>query len=119
MVRPVTWDDVKKARRYVAGLPMEDEMSYTKGPWHRETDGSIVADARYVVLAEGFDRGWDENMANAARIVECVNALEGLNPSALADLLEVAKVAAILLDGGTYDKTAQNLKAALAALGVR
>ena len=42
---------------------------------------------------------WDEE-ANAQRIVDCVNACEGINPKAVQDLLEaLAKLTACLSNG--------------------
>ena len=43
----------------------------------------------------------NENHANAARIVSCVNALAGLNPDAVAGLVEAAN--ALLDDATTPD----------------
>ncbi|MEO9521678.1 MAG: hypothetical protein ABJC88_16875 [Parasphingorhabdus sp.] len=42
--------------------------------------------------ANNMDDSWvEENPANAARIVACVNALEGTNPDAVVEIIEAAK----------------------------
>ena len=79
---------------------------HTKGPW--ETDCSdhdqpylnikIRAAKKFartictVYIDDAPVRDYnDEQYANAARIVACVNALEGYNPDAVRDVVEAAK----------------------------
>lgn len=42
---------------------------------------------------DGPNEGFDTAEANAARIVACVNACEGINPEAVKELLEALKIA--------------------------
>ena len=66
---------------------------HTLGPWSIEQahfDPWVVApDGRYVIatVATGGDMS-KEGHANARRIVACVNACEGINPEAVAELVE-------------------------------
>lgn len=50
-----------------------------------DNDGMLIADCRTNT------RGAAEECANAARIVACVNACEGINPEAVPELLEALK----------------------------
>lgn len=83
--------------------PKKVSPSHTKGPWRLykgRTFCSIMAGPKQtnneVVHWVGFDSSHFpmDRVANAQRIVSCVNALEGFaDPSAAPDLLEAAKLA--------------------------
>lgn len=76
---------------------------HTPGPWKwDESWGAIVVDRPDMQklicpMWTGCDRARmgrdvvDEDLANAARIVACVNACEGINPGAVPDLLAALK----------------------------
>jgi hypothetical protein len=92
------------------------EARHTPGPWR-------IGDAGHTVF--GPPRGLPPKIiasnlstANAARIVACVNALEGWHdPAAVGDLLEAAELAEGALDGLTDDGHGnRNAWAALDAL---
>ena len=54
--------------------------------------GSIMGDGYYIAEIWKTVRGGEETAtSNAARIVECVNALAGLEPAAIPDLVEAAQ----------------------------
>ena len=73
--------------------------AHTPGPWEVGGEGAVVAadssDLGRLLVAHTFfvDRPFRVRPdANARRIVECVNALEGFSdPSAAKDLLEAAR----------------------------
>ena len=86
---------------------MSNKMSkHTPIPWRKDGTG-ILGNNRamgieaIVAIVGGVNCSWvnmeelrSEDHANAQRIVDCVNALEGFaDPSAAADLLEAAKLA--------------------------
>ncbi len=54
---------------------------------------AVVACSKYSAMTD------EENLANAQRIVDCVNACEGINPKAVPDLLGAAKYALADLEG--------------------
>ncbi len=64
----------------------------SKGTWNVAVTklGVIVVVDDTTVIAEVGAEG-EKGQANAHRIVECVNACEGLNPQAFRDLLEVCE----------------------------
>lgn len=77
-------------------------MKHTPGPWKvfyqdDEYPGIEVADRDYSIVVYGdkgdFNAGvqgdtHEEALANAQRIVACVNACEGINPEAVPDMLK-------------------------------
>lgn len=116
----MSWDDVLKARDFVAGLPMEEPMKHAPAPWKLEPSYPEVEWKRSISTERG-------NMCvavnlpadNAARIVECVNACEGINnPAAIVKLIEAAKAAEKCPAEDEAHHLARILKA-LAALGVK
>jgi len=87
------------------------ESKHTMGPWRVGTgtvtrmdcetktvcgQGIVIAEAPAYIQEERPVRD-----ANAARIVACVNACEGLNPAAIPDLLAAAEEA-LALHGDSY-----------------
>ena len=110
---------------------------HTPGPWTAEPNGGDDDDERALIIcatAGTFDgqahmiaqadrtpEADGDPEANAARIVACVNALEGCDPAALAELVTAAEVAFTLLESladrdpqvGLYERN--TLRAALAA----
>lgn len=66
------------------------EQKHTPGPWRILNEWSpetVGTEDGATVANTCFGRSW-QGKANAARIVECVNACEGLaDPSAVPDLL--------------------------------
>lgn len=50
----------------------------------------LTLDERWIVDRTGFARG-EADYTHCERIVECVNALDGLDPAALAGLIEVVR----------------------------
>ncbi len=75
---------------------------HTQEPWHLEDQGCPKlagchefeirnAAGRYVATVDCSAS--TENAANAARIVACVNACEGINPAAVPDMLRAARYA--------------------------
>lgn len=96
---------------------------HTPGPWkHASTyvrgnanilscEGAIVAQAVY-----GGDVSMNETAANAARIVACVNACEGIaDPSAVKDLLDMCMAAERLLDPMTHNPASDDFMRELRA----
>lgn len=70
--------------------------THTPGPWSVDWRAStrIVACGDATVASCGGDSSIKhQHAANTARIVACVNALEGLNPEAIPALVEAAKLA--------------------------
>ena len=73
--------------------------AHTAGPWcleGRTTTCVTTKNGRSICTTGGYssnasDEWVEENPANAARIVACVNALEGLNPDAIADVVGFLK----------------------------
>lgn len=76
---------------------------HTKEPWRFDGDWSrlpsiVAGDVREKVIATVTKAGFPERNsrtpeqeANARRIVDCVNALAGMNPVALGALIEAAE----------------------------
>ena len=113
---------------------------HTKGPW-RVYDGGHRYHGIYggdegnstTIVVFGYDhedeagvRGTEpeelDAHANAARIVACVNALEGYNPDAVRDVVEAAKRALNFIQNteselGEPLDSGDALRAALARLG--
>lgn len=69
-------------------------MKHTKEPWTTKIrqPGTMLTiestNEEYVCSLLGDE---EYKQANAERIVSCVNALEGLNPEAIAELVEAAE----------------------------
>lgn len=87
------------------------KSKHTPGPWDGDTDGEklFVVGKDYEICTMSGNAE-----ANAARIVECVNACEGIeNPAALKHFIETARKTTELYN----NKYA--LIEALAALGVK
>ena len=65
------------------------KTKHTEGPWRFcETWGLILAKDKIEIAACHAGRGWDAK-ANAARIIECVNACEGIaDPSIIPELVD-------------------------------
>ena len=88
---------------------------HTKEPWvyglahpAKGEEQFRVFDANgYNVLAKvgGVPNTREEMEANAKRIVNCVNALEGMNPEEIPQLIEKIK---LLLDGPKFQKEFPN-----------
>lgn len=80
------------------------DKEYTKTPWEYEPDniayhdknregcfaGNIVGGAVRLNLCVMIS-DWLNGEANAQRIVDCVNACEGINPEAIPDMVEALK----------------------------
>ncbi len=65
---------------------------HTPGPWVL-FGGTVYSNLNRSFVADCFPKfrgSNDEDEANARRIVSCVNALEGLNPEAVRELVEAA-----------------------------
>jgi len=81
------------------------DAGVSAGGW-RVRDGmpAVIEDANGAIVARPlarFDMSADEYRANAARIVACVNACEGIaDPSRLVPLLRQAREGAAYLDSG-------------------
>ena len=77
---------------------------HTKGPWRvdpeiRTNDRGIDYINGFDIRADGYEivgcegiTGGPVEAANAARIVACVNALEGYNPDAVRDVVEALRL---------------------------
>lgn len=102
-------------------------MAHTKEPWRVSEEGTVEAGPHSmpIRLASGYIEGaWygddatDESRANARRIVACVNALEGYNPDAIADVVAALEACEALLyeDGYSRGRTHTLAKNALARL---
>ena len=106
---------------------------HTKEPWSVYAAGDIICvEPRKqatgyrpnIVDWTGFDSNempHTKSLANARRIVDCVNALAGLNPSALAGLIEAAeRLNSVLKDapmtGHISEPTARLIEARMAGL---
>lgn len=96
---------------------------HTKEPWHYVIGQGVIA----IFLGEALiaEINGDDQAAeqDARRIVDCVNALEGMNPAALGALIEAAEEAVRQLKymderspSGTTPAVLARLTAALAAL---
>ncbi len=57
------------------------ETKHTPGPWYVENQDIFGNEEG------GYICTWSGRSANAQRIVDCVNACEGINPKAVSDLL--------------------------------
>ena len=107
---------------------------HTKGPWRvdpeiRTNDRGIDYINGFDIRADGYEivgcegiTGGPVEAANAARIVACVNALEGYNPDAVRDVVEAAKRALNFIQNteselGEPLDSGDALRAALARLG--
>lgn len=75
-------------------------MKHTKEPWRVTTttiangDLPCIADEHDLLVAEMQDDGHtlDECESNADRIVDCVNACAGINPSAIPDVVAALRL---------------------------
>jgi hypothetical protein len=75
--------------------------AHTQGTWTLETDGSLVIGGQVVGSAPAPDSASKEEVkANAVRIVNCVNACEGINPEAVPDMLGALETALEFVDSG-------------------
>ena len=91
-----TADTMSHARHYSADDTEQDEtrgrekaMSYTPEPWKIGNRGMIYTDDLRVAIMEPCkDASIEEQAANAARIVSCVNGCQGLNPAAFRAVVE-------------------------------
>ena len=74
------------------------QASHTPGPWMPDESSGICnvtgSHGRSICSTGGYQNNAEdvrnvraENEANAARIVACVNACEGINPEAVPDML--------------------------------
>jgi hypothetical protein len=120
---------MKEAKEY-ARAEIDKMMKHTPEPWRRDMNSGLECDIRgpnsqKVALCFGLSnkgnlRGEEyknECSANAARIVECVNACAGIeNPAAIKDLIKAAL--AVQEYGYTFSDY-DALKNALAALGIK
>ena len=98
------------------------KQKHTPGPWHSHKsstgDGLIYDRSPY----DGGRVVGQASMANAARIVACVNACEGLEPSAVRELIEAASDCLADLDhyaathGPGPDRRRDSLRSALAKI---
>lgn len=90
-----------------------NKSKHTPGPWR-------IGDAGKTIFGPKSKNPSPETIApcrtraNAARIVECVNALEGLDPGAIRELIEAAS-REIAANGNDHD-TLNRLRAALAKI---
>ena len=93
-----------------------NQSTHTPGPWaatqhigHKDQIG-VTADADPCIIAiMGNQRAWPlEAKANAARIVACVNACEGINPEAVPDLLHIAKCLLAMVEAYAPDMATVN-----------
>lgn len=106
---------------------MNKIQNHTKGPWARNSDGR-VEDPRGATVAQCYVHSFSAGRAlecahnaNAERIVECVNACEGLeNPAAIPDALEVLRDCLRWINTTEYAAGSimpEKIEHALAALG--
>lgn len=96
------------------------DQKHTPEPWEANEHESISGD-NYITIKRGsWDiahskysaNDWEVERANAARIVACINALEGwADPSAAGELLEATKNLAMLavLKYGNLDPEANEI----------
>lgn len=100
--------------------------THTKEPWVSH-EFRICAGVNTNYLSVICDTGWNartrttQAKANASRIVACVNALAGMNPAALAGVVEAARnltcqISAEGRHGFTVHGYSDKLKQALSAL---
>jgi hypothetical protein len=102
------------------------EAKHTPEPWKVQTlhsDGMIVTRDRLEIVTPEWDvvTGTPgappiRRSSDASRIVACVNALAGMNPEAVAELVEAARQ--IVEFGYQPGRDGSKLRAALAALEV-
>ena len=104
--------------------------AHTKAPWRYVPE--LYSSKCVIMLEDRTEARWLAHCqpefsgeANAARIVACINACEGIeNPARIADLIDAAKeIVEILEPGFNRDEidsfTAQRLRLAIDALGVK
>lgn len=94
-------------------------MKHTPGPWHWEDDEfgnyrAIVGNGHVLCEAMQYESESpfiDISVPDAARIVACVNACEGINPEAVPDLMKALDVIV-----GFAGFNLENIEAGYAAL---
>lgn len=78
---------------------MSKKTEHTSGPWKFDDELFIFDSRENNMIAEMRGYGAKYPMeANAQRIIDCVNACEGINPQAVPDMLEALKNAYAILD---------------------
>lgn len=105
----------------------ESKHSHTPGPWHTHcqyhTKIATSDDKTLIATCGIMEIGVEEAEANAARIVACVNACEGIeNPEAVGEVFDVLSGMFEYWDEGTSvhpnSLIVADLRAALAKAGV-
>ena len=76
--------------------PQDDAMEFTGGRVPADYDGYAIvcASPEFIIYSKGAKAGFpskSRQKADVKRIVTCVNALDGLNPDAVLNLLQVCK----------------------------
>ena len=92
---------------------------HTPEPWAVETELNhhiVSSDGKYIVFF-GWEQFPENYEANRARIIACVNALAGLNPEAVPNVVEALREAINWAEGYAQGGVIpEYLKAARAAL---
>lgn len=90
-----------------------EKSKHTKEPWrfkswnHDKVVDFIIPEFQLI------DDDGVKNLANAQRIVDCVNACEGINPKAISDLLTAARL--LLICNWEYEPVLEERKKQLQA----
>ena len=97
-------------------------VAHTPEPWELVVHGNTMANDKYIQILSGSwdiahnrfsNRDFNEELANAQRIVACVNGCEGINPEAIQDLLLACEIVKVDLVYRAHDGDAEaiaNLK---------
>ena len=64
-------------------------IKHTPEPWKAHKNLIQGADGRWIAELEDMD--WDVDVSNARRAVACVNAMAGLDPEAVRELVEAVE----------------------------
>lgn len=104
------------------------KTNHTKGPWEVEDreifySGNEFSRGARMIAECGMSTNPEIDQANAKRIVECVNACEGIeNPIAIRELIDAVKAERDPLrawQGTELAEARRRIDKALAALGVK
>ena len=95
------------------------ESKHTPGPWRVKNTNNgwmvLAPQNGYILTLVPRCRGIERIESNAARIVECVNACEGLEPAAIPDLLAAAEAVSDLYGEQEWNGPLAALRAAIRA----
>ena len=95
-------------------------MSHTPELWKIGNRGMIYSDDLQVAIMEPCkDASIEEQAANAARIVACVNGCAGLNPAAYREVVEALREFSTLFEQGYFENALTMPSGKRIVLGVK